>query len=181
MVTVNLTGVHTVKAKGHTYYYAWRGGPRLEGEPGSPEFMASYREATESRNAPDSAKFRSIIVLYKASPDYQKLADTTKRNWSRWIDRIADRFGTLSISQFDRPRRSARLSGNGEAPMPARRGMPIMGCRCCRGSFLTALTLSARSLRTLARVSSNYIQTSALLLSGPMRISSKSKPPAQQR
>ena len=105
MVTVELAGVHTVKAKGHTYYYAWRGGPRLEGEPGSPQFMASYREATENRNAPDAAKFRSIVVLYKGSDDYKKLADTTKRNWARWLDRIADRFGSLSISQFDRPQK----------------------------------------------------------------------------
>lgn len=105
MVTVELAGVHTVKAKGHTYYYAWRGGPRLEGQPGSLEFMASYREATENRNAPDSAKFRSVIVLYKASSAYQDLADSTKRNWSRWIDRINDRFGLLSISQFDRPQK----------------------------------------------------------------------------
>jgi hypothetical protein len=28
-----------------TYWYAWRGGPRLDGEPGTPEFMASYNRA----------------------------------------------------------------------------------------------------------------------------------------
>jgi hypothetical protein len=27
------------------YYYAWRGGPRLQGRPGTPEFHASYNEA----------------------------------------------------------------------------------------------------------------------------------------
>ena len=32
-----------------TYYYAWRGGPRLEGEPGSPEFVASYHAAIAVR------------------------------------------------------------------------------------------------------------------------------------
>jgi hypothetical protein len=31
------------------YYYAWRGGPLLRGEPGTPEFQASYNEAVTSR------------------------------------------------------------------------------------------------------------------------------------
>jgi integrase len=103
MVKVDLKGIAKVKAKGHTYYYAWRGGPRLRGEPGSPEFISSYNEAIENRRAPDAARFRSLVTLYKASADYKKLADTTKRNWSRWLDRIADHFGDLRIAQFDRP------------------------------------------------------------------------------
>jgi hypothetical protein len=28
-----------------TYWYAWKGGPPLRGEPGTPEFAASYNEA----------------------------------------------------------------------------------------------------------------------------------------
>jgi integrase len=43
------------------------------------------------------------VVLYKASPDYKKLADSTKQSWSRWLDRIAEDFGVLRIAQFDRP------------------------------------------------------------------------------
>jgi len=41
MVKVDLKGIAKTKAKGRTYYYAWRGGPRLRGEPGSTEFIAS--------------------------------------------------------------------------------------------------------------------------------------------
>jgi integrase len=103
MVRVDLKGIAKTRAKGKTYYYAWRGGPPLRGEPGSPEFMASYNEAIESQRAPDASRFRSLVVLYKASGDYKKLADTTKRNWSRWLDRISDHFGSLRIAQFDRP------------------------------------------------------------------------------
>jgi integrase len=65
--------------------------------------MASYHEAFEDRRTPDAARFRSLVVLYKASGDYKKLADTTKRNWSRWLDHISDHFGNLRIAQFDRP------------------------------------------------------------------------------
>ncbi len=103
MVKVSLKGIAKVTAKGRTYWYAWRGGPRLRGEPGSPEFMASYREAHESLRAPDASRFRSLVVLYKASGEYEKLAASTKRNWAPWLDRIGEHFGALSVAQFDRP------------------------------------------------------------------------------
>jgi integrase len=103
MVRVDLKGIVKVRSKSKVYYYAWRNGPRLRGDPGSPEFMASYNEAIEGRRATDASRFRSLVVLYKASGDYKKLADSTKRNWSSWLDRISDHFGALRIAQFDRP------------------------------------------------------------------------------
>jgi integrase len=103
MVKVDLKGISKVTAKGRTYYYAWRGGPRLRGEPGSPEFHASYNEAIESRRTPEPGRFKSLVVLYKASADYKKLAASTVKNWAPWLDRIADYFGELRIAQFDRP------------------------------------------------------------------------------
>jgi hypothetical protein len=50
-VELKLKGVNSVTKKladatPRTYYYAWKGGPRLRGNPGSAEFIASYREAT---------------------------------------------------------------------------------------------------------------------------------------
>ncbi len=105
MVLVDLKGVHKVSSKGRHYYYAWRGGPRLTGTPGSDDFMASYQEARESRNAPDSTKFSSIVQAYRKSPEYAKLADSTKRNWSRMLDKIEVQFGETSNAQFDRHKR----------------------------------------------------------------------------
>ena len=102
MATIELKGLHTVKAKGRTYYYAWRGGPAVKGIPGTPEFHAAYNEAVANHRAPDQKKFRSVVVLYKASPAYQGLAASTRRNWSPWLDRISDHFGDLSIAQFGR-------------------------------------------------------------------------------
>ncbi len=48
-------------------------------------------------------RFKSLVVLYKASADYKKLAASTVKNWAPWLDRIADYFGELRIAQFDRP------------------------------------------------------------------------------
>ena len=99
---VDLKGIAKVTAKGHVYYYAWRGGPPLKGEPGTPEFIASYNEAVENRRTPDAGRFRGVVAAYKAK-EYPKLAPSTQKNWGPWLDRVADYFGGLSIRQFDRP------------------------------------------------------------------------------
>jgi integrase len=103
MVMIELKGIAKVKAKGHTYWYAWRGGPRLCGEPGSPEFIASFNEAIEQRRTPDKSRFRFMVADYKGSGDYKKLAASTRDQWGKWLDRIVDHFGELRIAQFDRP------------------------------------------------------------------------------
>lgn len=103
MVKVDLKGIAKVRSKGHVYYYAWRGGPPLRGLPGSPEFMTSYAQAVEQRRTPDKNRFRSVVTDYKASRDYKKLADSTRDQWGKWLDRIVEYFGELRIAQFDRP------------------------------------------------------------------------------
>lgn len=101
MVQIELKGIAKVKAKGRTYHYAWRGGPRLRGEPGSEEFMKSYNEAIETRRIPDASRFRALVTLYKASTNYKKLADTTKSQWAPWLDRITAHFGDLRLGHFE--------------------------------------------------------------------------------
>jgi integrase len=131
MATLELKGIHKVTSKGRHYYYAWRGGPRLKGEPGSPEFLASYLEATASRHTPDTSRFRSLVAAYKASNEYQKLADTTKRTWSVWLDRVSDHFGDLRIAQFDRrdkilPVIRAWRDGYAATPRAADTGLQVL-------------------------------------------------------
>jgi integrase len=103
MVRVDLKGIAKVKAKGHTYWYAWRGGPRLRGQPGSPEFIASFNESVAQHRAPDKSRFRFVVADYKGSKEYKKLAASTRDQWGKWLDRIAEHFGDLRIAQFDRP------------------------------------------------------------------------------
>lgn len=105
MVTIELKGIAKVTSKGKDYYYAWRGGPALRGEPGSPEFQASYNEAIEGQRAPDAKRFRSLVVLYKGSDAFKNLAESTRGEWTTWLDRISAHFGELRISHFDRPER----------------------------------------------------------------------------
>jgi integrase len=103
---VELKGLHRVKSGGKEYVYAWRGGPCIKARPvGGPAFMAEYNEAVASRRGADSSKFRAIVTRYRASDAFTGLADTTRRVWGRWLDRIGMHFGDLSIRQFDRPER----------------------------------------------------------------------------
>jgi integrase len=103
MVKYEMKGIKKKTAKGRIYYYAWLNGPRLRGEPGSPEFIASFVEAAENHRAPDTRRFRFVVADYKGSKDYKKLAESTRAEWGKWLDRIGEYFGELSIAQFDRP------------------------------------------------------------------------------
>src|SRR5207245_7839074 len=100
---VHLKGIHSAIAtlaggKRVTYWYAWRKGPRLVGEPGSPEFLASYTAAHASRREPDRASFHSIIVGYKASQDFLGLAPRSKADYLQHIARIEQAFGDMPLA-----------------------------------------------------------------------------------
>lgn len=104
MPPVELKGVHTVTAKGRTYVYAWRGGPRLKSEPGSPAFVAELAAAHAARKGGDPGKISGLCAQYRASDAWKAdIGDKTRENWAPWLDRIQTHFGALSIAQFDRP------------------------------------------------------------------------------
>jgi integrase len=80
---VNLKGINSYTARladgtTKTYWYAWKGGPRLPGEPGTPEFIASYNEAAAQKIRPPTGKLLSLLQAYQASEDFRKLADSTR-------------------------------------------------------------------------------------------------------
>lgn len=87
-----------------TYWYAWRGGPRLEGAPGSPEFMASYNRAVATRCAAPAGRFMSAIAAYKASADFLGLADSTRKIYSVHIKAIEAEFGDAPLKAMSDPR-----------------------------------------------------------------------------
>ena len=125
---IELRGIHKLRIKGRVYYYAWRGGPRVHGEPGTPGFMASYNQAIEDLRTPNPGRFKSLVVLYKTSSDYKNLSDSTRKNWAPWLDRITDYFGDLRIAQFDRPEKIRPVIRR----WVARR---TTECRCYRACF----------------------------------------------
>lgn len=111
MVSVMLEGVHVVPRRlsgGRLveYHYAWRGrgAPRLHGSPGSPEYIASYQEAYAGRKRPVTGTMLELIAGYKASADFTRLSDDTKRAYRRHLDQIQDKWGNLPIKALDDPK-----------------------------------------------------------------------------
>ena len=107
---VRLKGVHAVKAKladgrPTTYYYAWRGGPRLHAEPGTPEFIAEFAAAAASRKAPrDDGTVGALVSQYKASTDFTGRRDRTRKDYLRYLGMIEAKFGELPIEALSDPR-----------------------------------------------------------------------------
>jgi integrase len=107
-VRVHLKGIHKVRwrlASGEmaTYHYAWRGGPRLVGDPGSPEFMRAYNEAIASRRRPAEGTLFTLIAEFRASSEYSSIADSTRRAYAAYLGMIEDEFGDMPIEALSDP------------------------------------------------------------------------------
>lgn len=137
MAMIDLKGVYVVKAKGKTYYYAWRGrgAPRLRGEPGSADFLADLAEAHASRKGGDKTKLSGLCAMFRMSDAWngrgpKPIGPKTKASWTTWLDRIQDEFGTLSIGQFDRPHMRPRIikwrDGYAKTPRAADMGVQVL-------------------------------------------------------
>jgi integrase len=107
-VRVLLKGIHRVRYRLVSgiyaiYYYAWRGGPRLIGQPGTPEFMRSYNDAIASRRRPAQGKLITLIAEFRASSEFLSLSDSTKRAYSAYLRKIETDFGELPIEALSDP------------------------------------------------------------------------------
>jgi integrase len=81
------------------YWYAWRGGPRLTGKPGSAEFVQSYNDAIASRKADRRSTGLLSFVLdkYLDSMAFRTRAQRTRKDYRRQIDLIRGKFGSLPL------------------------------------------------------------------------------------
>jgi integrase len=99
---IDLKGIHAahVTLAGGTrkiYWYAWRGGPRLRGEPGTPDFTASYNEAVAQRAPTPEGKLQFLIDKFQASGEFTTLRPRTRADYIRQIKLIEQEFGDFPI------------------------------------------------------------------------------------
>ena len=170
VVKYPLKGIFKTQAKGRTYWYAWRGpplGPRLHGLPGSPEFHASYVEAHAALRAPDAGRFRSLVVAYRASSDYQTLAPSTKQDWARWLDRIDEHFGDLRIEQFERTVKIRPIIIRWRSQWADKPRTATFPSRCSRASCRMPPTRSESSRAIPVRASRRSTEWTVRNSSGP--------------
>jgi integrase len=93
---VRLRGINSYTAKladgtTKTYWYAWKGGPRLQGEPGTPEFIASYNEAVAQKVKTPAGCLVSLLQAYQASDDFRQLAPRTREDYVGIIEKVIER------------------------------------------------------------------------------------------
>lgn len=105
-----LVGVHSVKkrlANGTTrlYYYAWRGGPRINADPGTEprKFTSEYLRLTSDReDAPFKGCLAEIIRAYKKSPHYTELKASTREGYDFAIREIESEFYDMTAEKIAR-------------------------------------------------------------------------------
>jgi hypothetical protein len=102
-VRVVLKGIHKVKVRlatgdVKTYFYAWRGGPQIKAKPGTPEFVGAYNDAHAQLRRPRAGTLMTIIAEYKASPEFTRLAPSSRRAYLIYIKLIEDEFGDLPFA-----------------------------------------------------------------------------------
>lgn len=106
---MRLKGIHIVRSKGREYHYAYRGGPRLQGKPGSLEYIQSYADVHRHAPPTTSTLFASLVGQYKASPDFGGSSQKWRREKSRFLDILLDEFGEDDITLFEDARTRADI------------------------------------------------------------------------
>jgi integrase len=98
-------GIHTVRATGKTYVYAWRGGPRIKAEPGTDAFLTELSAARAGGGAETAkATITTLIADYKRDPAWTEvIGEATRKLYAPWLDRIREKFGKTPVKDFDRP------------------------------------------------------------------------------
>src|SRR5215813_10157425 len=105
-----------------TYWYAWKGGPSLTGEPGTPEFVASYNEACARKVTPPTGVLLSILQGYQASDDFLGRSERTRADYVRQIEIIEGKFADFPLSAMvDRRTRGVFLGWRDELARKSRR------------------------------------------------------------
>lgn len=107
---IALKGLHKVKrrlADGSfaLHFYAWRGGPRIEAAPNTPEFVAEFKALTAEPDKPTPSKndLQGLIDAYRSTADFKNLADSTRKEYARYIRKIESEFGDMPIKALNDP------------------------------------------------------------------------------
>jgi integrase len=98
------------------YVYAYKGGPRIMTHVGprrpSLDATASRKlsEALAAKEAPPAqSDFMAIIRAWQKSPEWDQLADSTKKVWRTHVDRIEEKWGKFPSAIWNDPRMKAKV------------------------------------------------------------------------
>jgi integrase len=124
---VRLKGLNSVTkrlADGRTvsYYYAWKGGPPLRGEPGTPEFIHSYNQAIARKVVLPQGALLRILQSYQVSGEFLGRAERTRSDYIKQIKIIEREFGDFPLSALnDRRTRGIFMAWRDRLALKSRR------------------------------------------------------------
>lgn len=106
MVRAKLQGVNTVRkrlADGavRLYYYHRATGLRLEGKPGSPEFLRAYADAEKAMKDRHDGTVIGLIRSFILSDEFAKRAESTQREYRRMLTKIEAEFGDMPLAALE--------------------------------------------------------------------------------
>jgi len=89
------------------HFYAWRGGPKITAEPGTPAFFAEWQAHVAARPGLVATHhigtLQEIITAYQQSVAFTSLADATRDGYVHRIRKIEARWGDLPLRALDAP------------------------------------------------------------------------------
>jgi hypothetical protein len=118
-----------------TYWYAWRSGPPLRGEPGTPEFEASWQEAAAQKAKAPEGTLQSLFDYFQQTTEFTKgIEERTRSDYQRIIERVLEpKFGSFPIKALIDPRTRGpgsgsfrRLRSRQDRHQPVREGRPAL-------------------------------------------------------
>jgi integrase len=109
MVRARLQGINTVRKRlkdgsEAVYYYHRATGIPLAGKPGSPEFLREYGKAEQTLLDRHAGTFNGLVRDYTLSPEFEKLAESTQREYRRMLTRAEVKFGNMPLAALEDPR-----------------------------------------------------------------------------
>lgn len=84
-----------------TYYYAWRGGPRLPDDPDSPEFRRAFDDAVASKSTPARGTVAWLIGEFTSpeNPEWTELAPRSREDHLQSFAVITAEFGKTTLKR----------------------------------------------------------------------------------
>lgn len=146
---IRLKGIHRVhkrlaSGQNATYFYAWRGGPRLAGILGSHEFIAAFNDAVAGLVRRRTDKLDSILDGFQDSDAFLSLAPRTREELQEASALDSKCVWGFSTRRPDRPKGARRLSRMAGWPGRALAKASICMGRAGEGSILGTRPRSRR-------------------------------------
>lgn len=99
---MRVKGIHTTRATladgtKRVYHYAWKGGPRINAEPGTPEFWTAYNKIVASRAEHTVGRLGDIIDEYLVSGEFKTVSTSHQRALRSYLELIRKQFGTMPL------------------------------------------------------------------------------------